>query len=90
MASHYSTTSGRLERMLAHPAEGDFWQADHVVAVHVGGGEAELDNYQTLCTPCHAKKTAREGALHKRKQLASGTADLRQFMYVPPKVARNA
>lgn len=40
--------------------EGDFWQADHVLAVHMGGGESDLSNFQTLCTPCHMKKTTRE------------------------------
>lgn len=34
-----------------------FWEADHVVAVCLGGGEATLANYQTLCVPCHRKKT---------------------------------
>ena len=57
MSSPYSTDSGRLRRMLAHPKEGDFWEADHIVPVAEGGGESDLSNFQTLCTPCHAKKT---------------------------------
>ena len=32
-----------------------------MLAVHLGGGESDLSNYATLCTPCHAKKTATEG-----------------------------
>ena len=59
--------------------EGDFWQADHKHAVADGGGESSLDNFQTLCTPCHTAKTTRENATRKRKQEASGSGDLRRF-----------
>ncbi len=37
---------------------GPDWQADHVVAVVEGGGLCGLENYRTLCTPCHKKATA--------------------------------
>jgi 5-methylcytosine-specific restriction protein A len=43
----------------------DFWDADHIVAVVEGGGERDLDNYRTLCIPCHRRVTA---ALRKRLQ----------------------
>ena len=33
------------------------WEADHVVPVFRGGGLSGLSNFQTLCTPCHRKKT---------------------------------
>ena len=82
MGSPYSTLSGRLRSMLTAPKEGDFWEADHVVAVADGGGECGLDNMQTLCTPCHAAKTkaqAEASARQKRQRLAEGTADLRAF-----------
>lgn len=36
------------------------WEADHIVAVSNGGGVCGLDNMQTLCVPCHKKKTSRE------------------------------
>ena len=32
---------------------GSFWQADHRQSVVEGGGLCGLDNYRTLCTPCH-------------------------------------
>ena len=32
------------------------WEADHRLPRHRGGGN-ELANMQTLCLPCHAKKT---------------------------------
>ena len=34
------------------------WDADHIVPVVEGGGECGLDNYRTLCLPCHRKVTA--------------------------------
>lgn len=34
------------------------WDADHIVPVVEGGGECDLDNYRTLCVPCHRKVTA--------------------------------
>lgn len=36
------------------------WHADHVVPVERGGGLCGLDGMQTLCAPCHRRKTARE------------------------------
>lgn len=36
-----------------------WWDADHIVEVVNGGGQCGLENYQTLCVPCHKDKTAR-------------------------------
>ena len=36
----------------------DWWDADHIVPVTEGGGECGIDNYRTLCIPCHQKETA--------------------------------
>jgi 5-methylcytosine-specific restriction protein A len=33
------------------------WNADHILEVVNGGGECGLENYQTLCIPCHKAKT---------------------------------
>ncbi len=35
------------------------WEADHVVAVIEGGGGCGLENYRTLCTPCHKSETSK-------------------------------
>lgn len=35
-----------------------YWDADHIVPVVKGGGSCGLDNYRTLCIPCHRKATA--------------------------------
>lgn len=45
-------------------AIGDWWDADHIKPVIEGGGECGLDNYRTLCIPCHQKVTAE---LHARR-----------------------
>jgi len=37
----------------------EFWDADHIKPVSEGGGWAGLDNYRTLCVPCHKAETAR-------------------------------
>jgi HNH endonuclease len=33
------------------------WEADHIVAVVEGGGCCGLENYRTLCIPCHRAQT---------------------------------
>ena len=35
-----------------------FWDCDHCISVVEGGGECGIENYQTLCQPCHKRKTA--------------------------------
>lgn len=35
----------------------DWWDADHIIPVIEGGGEMGLENYRTLCIPCHRKET---------------------------------
>lgn len=52
------------------------WDADHIVPVAEGGGECDLDNYRTLCHPCHKLVTAElaarlaEARRAKKQQLA--------------------
>jgi len=51
------------------------WDADHIVPVCEGGGECDLDNYRTLCVPCHRRVTAglaRRRAAARRGQLTLG------------------
>jgi hypothetical protein len=35
------------------------WEADHIVAIREGGGCCGLENYRTLCVPCHRTETRR-------------------------------
>lgn len=39
-----------------------YWDADHIVPVIKGGGSCGLENYRTLCVPCHRAETARLAA----------------------------
>lgn len=34
------------------------WDADHIVPVCEGGGECGIDNFRTLCCPCHKQVSA--------------------------------
>ena len=42
--------TGRVNRSM--------WDADHIVPVVKGGGGCGLENYRTLCQPCHKGETA--------------------------------
>lgn len=66
LLDHYKETYGYDFALHKHA-----WEADHRVAVCLGGGEALLDAYQTLCVPCHRKKTRwdmQKLKHHRRKQ----------------------
>lgn len=74
--------SGRaLEKLLQNPKEGDFWQADHKLAVAEGGGDAGLENLQTLCVPCHKVETEK---LRSRLKLSGGPAAAHSDSVVGP------
>ena len=54
---------------------GHLWQADHITPVIEGGGECGIENYRTLCTPCHKKETAelarRQAEKRKQERIAA-------------------
>ena len=62
-------TPKALERLLQDPKEGDFWQADHIVAVAEGGGGCGLENLRTLCGTCHSNETERLRTRLKTKNI---------------------
>ncbi|KAL7991747.1 hypothetical protein Chor_016003 [Crotalus horridus] len=49
-----------LNEIILNPAEGHFWQVDHIKPVFSGGGQCTLENFQTLCTVCHKERTAKQ------------------------------
>jgi hypothetical protein len=69
-------SAGALNKLLHHPKESDFWQADHVVAVAEGGGGCGLDNLRTLCNTCHGMETAK---LHSRLKTSKRHMDDKQI-----------
>ncbi|HXE63193.1 MAG TPA: HNH endonuclease signature motif containing protein [Bryobacteraceae bacterium] len=46
------------------------WDADHIVPVCEGGGECSLENYRTVCIPCHKDVTAALAARRAKKESA--------------------
>ena len=44
------------------------WDADHIVPVVEGGGLCGLENYRSLCHPCHKKVTAELAARRAKKK----------------------
>jgi len=57
----FTRLSAKRRRLVVEsPKAGCMWEADHELPVFDGGGEAELQNYQTLCVACHAEKTQAE------------------------------
>ncbi|NXU52242.1 ZRAB3 endonuclease, partial [Turnix velox] len=58
---------GQLNDIITNPAEGQFWQVDHIRPVYSGGGQCSLENLQTLCTLCHRERTAKQAK--ERSQL---------------------
>jgi len=59
--------SHRKLRELGFQPRRSLWELDHVLALVDGGGH-ELSNLQTLCVPCHRRKTRKEAALRRAGQ----------------------
>jgi 5-methylcytosine-specific restriction endonuclease McrA len=53
----YQRSRRLLERLGISIKRNTLWDADHILPVEHGGGMCGLDNLQTLCWRCHAKKT---------------------------------
>lgn len=62
-AEHWTVEEMRARFGEFRSGSGHTWEADHIVPVVEGGGECGLENYRTLCLPCHRIATA---ALAKR------------------------
>ncbi|KAM9830307.1 DNA annealing helicase and endonuclease ZRANB3 isoform X2 [Syngnathus typhle] len=63
----------QLNEMIRAPAEGDFWQVDHIRPVYSGGGQCSLDNLQTLCSVCHRARTAQQAKERSRLRKNAAT-----------------
>ena len=59
------------------------WELDHIVPLVDGGGH-ELENLQTLCTPCHKKKSAREASERAARLRVSELAETESEPPKPP------
>jgi 5-methylcytosine-specific restriction protein A len=63
-------------RELGFKPRKSFWELDHIVPLIDGGGH-ELANLQTLCTPCHKRKTSAEA---EGRRVARGEAAERDVL----------
>ena len=52
-----------LDRGFSRNRRHGLWDADHIQSIRDGGGLCGMDNYRTLCIPCHKEETKK---LHKR------------------------
>ena len=50
---------------------GGLWDMDHILAVRDGGGQAGLSGLQTLCIPCHRRRTAEQRRARATRPAAS-------------------
>jgi len=68
-----------LNTIVKTPKEGQFWQADHINPVAEGGGECGLENYRTLCVPCHRDVT-RQLMSRLKKQNTTKSKSITSFL----------
>jgi len=66
---------GLIESGIIHRRRKSWWEADHILPVVEGGGECELDNYRTVCIPCHRRHT-KELAARRAKARREGRMTL--------------
>ena len=58
------------------------WDCDHIIPVVEGGGQCGLDNYRTLCHPCHKAETA--ALARRRAEARQEAAQLPLFDFQSP------
>lgn len=79
----------KFAKSLGMPYKRDtWWDADHIIPVIEGGGQCGLENYRTLCVPCHKKVTkdlARRLALKRKYE----KANKKQAIQLPPPESEN-
>lgn len=59
------------------------WDADHILPVEHGGGACGLDNLQTLCRPCHRRKTAKQARERAAERRAARDSTAGMFEAAP-------
>ncbi|AUS01917.1 hypothetical protein NVP2044O_53 [Vibrio phage 2.044.O._10N.261.51.B8] len=52
---------------------------DHIVEIEDGGSKTDIDNLQSLCVPCHRKKTGEEKRKREEKNTLGGFNSLSDF-----------
>lgn len=62
-------------RALGFKPRKSFWELDHIVPLIDGGGH-DLANLQTLCTPCHKRKTSAEATARREARADAAERDV--------------
>jgi 5-methylcytosine-specific restriction protein A len=62
-AQYNKAWNALLDKGFSRNRRHGLWDADHIQSIRDGGGLCGLDNYRTLCIPCHKEETKK---LHKR------------------------
>ncbi len=57
LAIRWLVDQGFVQSRIAYSGWMSTWQAHHKTAVVEGGGQCDLDGYETLCWRCHAEET---------------------------------
>lgn len=77
---HQGWTRWLQQRGFNSPKTISLWEADHIIPVIKGGGACGLENYQTLCVPCHKSETAELAARRaKERRALKAKADMPLF-----------
>ncbi|KEG12264.1 putative SNF2 DNA repair protein [Trypanosoma grayi] len=85
MHPHMRHYPNLFNRLVENPVPGNVWNADHILPVSQGGGQANMDNLQTLCVACHADKTmaeSRTGHKYASKIFYCTTVDMSSNHFV--------
>jgi 5-methylcytosine-specific restriction endonuclease McrA len=64
-----------------------FWELDHIVPL-IDGGSHDDENLQTLCTPCHTRKTAAEARVRATRKPADASDSQAPSTTTPTKTKR--
>lgn len=61
-----------------------WWDADHIIPVIEGGGQCNIDNFRTLCLPCHHKETKELHARMKSRRIEAATQTMKSPKFGDP------
>ena len=79
MAAAGLPVPGDVRPTMGHQPIPALWEADHIIPVCEGGGFCGLDNFRTLCLPCHREETAKLAARRAKSSSETSPGQLGLF-----------